>query len=834
MTNPPHSVSRAVPPSRPARPRLTGRVGRAAAWAAAGAALATLAGTATAATAAPGALPDLAQVMADPDWIGPAVEDAYFSVDGRAAYYRVRRAGTPIVDLHRIALADGKDSVVDGARMAVADGPGVWDRSRRRYAFVRDGDVFLAGPGSGPARQLTRSAAHAEALQFSADGRILSWRVGLEWWMREEGRDVVGPAAVVRAERAPDAEPAKPDDLRDFQLRTFSTLRKLQADRRAVRAEAEARARADATHAPVPVYLGDEVTIVGTTLSPDARWLVVVTRAKDAKPGMEGQLTRYVTESGYEEFEKERVRVGRNPPAAQSVWLVKLSDGTFRSVPLDGLEGINDDPLAAVRAENGLPPRAAKDGGAPTARGVLVRPIDPDGSAGAVRFSADGRALALQVRAIDNKDRWLARVDLATGGATLVERLTDPAWINWTFNEFGWLDDDRTLWFQSEAPGYAHLYVQAPGAPPRALTSGPWEVYDPVLSPDGRSFYFRANPDDPAAYDLYRVPVAGGAPERITRDGGITAFALDRTGRSALVTRASSYVPAQLAVVGLDGRHDLRALTDTRTPAYRAIEWIAPEFVRVPSTHGAGSIPAKVYRDPSPGPGPHPAVVFVHGAGYLQDVHRTFPHYFREQMYANLLARRGYVVIDLDYRGSQGYGRAWRTAIYRQMGHPELEDILDGKRWLVEHAGVDPARVGIYGGSYGGFMTLMALFRAPTEFAAGAALRPVTDWMQYDHSYTSNILNDPQVDPLSYARSSPIEFAAALERPLLICHGVIDDNVLFEDSMRLYQRLIELGKQDFWLCPYPLDRHGFTNAESWLDEYRRIDGLFVRTIERAH
>jgi dipeptidyl aminopeptidase/acylaminoacyl peptidase len=166
------------------------------------------------------------------------------------------------------------------------------------------------------------------------------------------------------------------------------------------------------------------------------------------------------------------------------------------------------------------------------------------------------------------------------------------------------------------------------------------------------------------------------------------------------------------------------------------------------------------------------------------------------------------------------------------MGHPELEDLLAGKKWLVEHAGVDGQRVGVYGGSYGGFMTLMALFRAPGEFAAGAALRPVTDWMQYDDNYSSDILNDPQVDPIAYERSSPLEFAAALRNPLLICHGVIDDNVLFEDSMRLYQRLIELHKDNFSISPYPLDRHGFTNADSWLDEYKRVFALFESNLHK--
>jgi dipeptidyl aminopeptidase/acylaminoacyl peptidase len=218
--------------------------------------------------------------------------------------------------------------------------------------------------------------------------------------------------------------------------------------------------------------------------------------------------------------------------------------------------------------------------------------------------------------------------------------------------------------------------------------------------------------------------------------------------------------------------------------------------------------------------------VFVHGAGYTQNVHESWPYYFREQMFHNLLLQHGYVVIDMDYRASEGYGRDWRDAIYRQMGHPELEDLLDGKKWLVDNYNVDPQRVGIYGGSYGGFMTLMALFRAPGEFAAGAALRPVSDWTLYNHEYTANILNDPQVDPIAYARSSPIEFADALKDSLLICHGVMDDNVFFEDSMRLYERLIELHKKNFWISLYPMERHGFVHADSWHDEYRRIDELF--------
>jgi dipeptidyl aminopeptidase/acylaminoacyl peptidase len=308
-------------------------------------------------------------------------------------------------------------------------------------------------------------------------------------------------------------------------------------------------------------------------------------------------------------------------------------------------------------------------------------------------------------------------------------------------------------------------------------------------------------------------------------------FELSPDGSQLAVLHSSPYMPPQLAVQPSAGGSP-QELTDWIKPAYKAMPWIAPKIVQVPSSHGVGAIYAKYY-----GPADEqaaasrPAVIFVHGAGYLQNVTLSYGHYFREQMFHNLLIAQGFVVLDMDYRASEGYGRAWRTAIYRQMGHPELEDLLDGKAWLVQQHGVDPKRVGIYGGSYGGFMTEMALLRAPGEFAAGAALRAPSDWTSYNDQYTSNILNDPQLDPQAYKTSSPIEYADQLRDPLLIEHGLIDDNVMTSDSIRFYQRLIELHKNNFWISLYPLERHGFVHPDSWYDEYRRIDELFLNYVK---
>ncbi|MBT4401341.1 MAG: S9 family peptidase, partial [Bacteroidetes bacterium] len=224
------------------------------------------------------------------------------------------------------------------------------------------------------------------------------------------------------------------------------------------------------------------------------------------------------------------------------------------------------------------------------------------------------------------------------------------------------------------------------------------------------------------------------------------------------------------------------------------------------------------------------AVIFVHGAGYLQNAHKWWSTYYHEYMFHNILADNGYTVLDIDYRGSAGYGRDCRTGIYRWMGGKDLSDNVDGANFLVDNYGIDSGKIGLYGGSYGGFIALMAMFNAPEVFAAGAGLRSVTDWAHYNHGYTANILNTPVLDSIAYAQSSPIYFAEGLQGDLLMCHGMLDDNVHYQDIIRMVQRLIDLGKDNWELASYPLQRHSFTDPDAWTDEYKRIFKLFQNTI----
>src|SRR5262249_33233718 len=207
--------------------------------------------------------------------------------------------------------------------------------------------------------------------------------------------------------------------------------------------------------------------------------------------------------------------------------------------------------------------------------------------------------------------------------------------------------------------------------------------------------------------------------------------------------------------------------------------WVDPPIVQVPARDGV-MVPARLFKPANYKQG-GPAVIFVHGAGYLQEVTKWWENYPREFLFHQFLMDHGYMVLDMDYRASAGYGRDWRTAIYRHMGGKDLDDQVDGAKYLVEQHGVDAKRIGIYGGSYGGFITLMGMFTTPDVFSAGAALRPVTDWAHYNHGYTSNILNVPQKDAEAYRQSSPIYFAEGLKGALLICHGMVDTNVLFQD-----------------------------------------------------
>ena len=295
------------------------------------------------------------------------------------------------------------------------------------------------------------------------------------------------------------------------------------------------------------------------------------------------------------------------------------------------------------------------------------------------------------------------------------------------------------------------------------------------------------------------------------------------------VTHSAPNKPPELYLQANKLQSKSERLTLSTTDKFRSFSWYVPEIITFTARDGK-DVYARLYK-PEKWHSLRPAVVFIHGAGYMQNVHKGWSNYYREYMFHNFLLEKGYLVLDVDYRGSAGYGRDCRTAIYRHMGGSDLNDIVDASRFLVKEYNVNPERIGTYGGSYGGFLTLMAMFTAPDAFKAGAALRPVTDWAHYNNSYTVNILNLPHKDTPAYEKSSPIYFAEGLKGALLICHGMVDTNVHFQDTARLVQRLIELRKENWEAAIFPVEGHGFHNSTSWADEYKRIFKLFEENLK---
>ena len=763
----------------------------------------------------------LEKIMADPDWLGNAPEDPWFSPDGSMVFFKQKRQGEATRDWFVVDAWGGEPQLIPAQEYSEVPGSGqVWNRNRDALAWIFDGDVYVHSMTGASTRQLTRSAASESNPLFLTDGRSLAYQQDASWFVFDFTSGETRQLTQVLAEDDPADE--KPEGyLQEQQLRLFDTLRRDREERLDQRAEERAARAADSRRMPTPVYIGADREIVFSRLSPDGERMLVVTGAKKPSRGQQDKMPRFVAESGYVDIEDVRSLVGTGEPADHHFMIVELASRATHALDLSVLPGIKDDPLAWLKTDDKDKSRKKED---KDAEPRPVRVMD-------LSWSEDGSALALQVESSDNKDRWLATVDFGKYELIPRHRLTDEAWINWDYNEFGFVPGSNdTLWLMSEETGFAHLYtVAARRGKARALTRGKWVAKDPLPSPDGKYIYFSANRTHPGEYEIYRVPAAGGEVEQITALSGLNEFQLSPDGDKLLITHSEHLRHPDLWVQSTSTEPGTKAvrLTDTMSAAYKAIDWVEPEVVPVPSSHVKEPIYSKLYvpRDFDPSK-TYPAVMFVHGAGYTQNSDFGWPYYFREQMFHTLLTREGYIVLDMDFRASQGYGRDWRTAIYRQMGHPEVEDLEDGVKWLAENYSVDPARVGVYGGSYGGFLTFMAMFRRPQLFAAGASLRPVTDWAHYNHGYTSNILNTPEIDPEAYAKSSPIEFAEGLENPLLICHGMLDDNVFFKDTVRLVQRLIELKKENFETAIYPMDPHSFVNPEAWLDEYRRIHKLF--------
>jgi len=782
-------------------------------------------------------------IMRANDLVGYEPSRPYWSQDGQRVYFRWKRAGEARLkepDLYVVNRDGGglRKLTEDEARQA-PPATGDLSKDKKLTVFAEEGDIFLYDHTKNERRQIVATVEGENTPRFTTDQKnILFVRQNNLYSMALDGGSLVQvtdirtggggatpslPAPPIGfggggrqgggSAQAGQAPPTQTGTSQDFIKKEERELLEAVRERAKNREEQEAKRKAREKRKPFSPPAGQAVS--NLLLSPDGKSVlaIVIQPPSGAKNSI---VPNYVTESAYTEDIPARSKVGDAQGKSRLV-ILNVENGESKWI------------------EHGLKePVPPPQSGTPTQGQPRER--DRDVQLFNTQWSEDGKNLVALARSADNKDRWVMAIDPATAKVKALDHLHDDAWIGGPGSfTLGWLPDNKTIYFQSERDGWAHLYaVSIEGGEPKQLTSGKFEVSDVRLSQDKTKFFFTSSEGSPFERHLYSMPVTGGARTRITTMAGNNDATISPDETTLAIIRSFSNKPPELYIAPNKpnaGANEIKQITTSPTEEWLSHNWIDPPIVTFKARDGA-DVPARLYKPANWKKG-GPAVFFVHGAGYLQNVHKWWSSYFREYMFHHLLMERGYLVLDVDYRASAGYGRDWRTGIYRHMGGKDLTDHVDAAKWLVAEHGVDPKRIGLYGGSYGGFITLMAMFTEPDVFAAGAALRPVTDWAHYNHGYTSNILNVPQSDAESYKRSSPIYFAQNLKGALLICHGMVDINVHFQDSVRLAQRLIELRKENWELAVYPVEDHGFVQPSSWADEYKRILKLFETNLKPA-
>lgn len=568
-----------------------------------------------------------------------------------------------------------------------------------------------------------------------------------------------------------------------------------------------------------PVYIGTS-RIRSISLSPNGKY-IIYSLIENISGEKNADIMNFVTKTGYSETVSTRTKVGSKQPEL-SMFVLNIETQEVSTISASHLPGINYLPENQDNEKSFV-----KNSG-------NERKVNFNGPI----WSNSKEIAIVVVRSHDNKDRWICTLDPAISKLELIDRQHDEAWIGgpgidsspYSSGKTGWFADDETIWFQSEDDSYSHLYTyNLVSGEKKQITKGNFEIYEPFISKDKKHFYFTANKVHPGVRHFYKMDINGKNIVQLTKLEGNNAVILSPDEKQLAIRYSSANEPWELYLQANSGSEISKRITKSTTEDFDSYKWRKPEFISYYASDGA-MVYARLYRPEKHAQG-GPAVLFVHGAGYLQNAHKWWSQYSKEYQFHNLLCDNGYTVLDIDYRGSAGYGRIWRTGIYRHMGGKDLSDHVAGAKLLIEKYNISPDKIGIYGGSYGGFITLMAMFNEPDVFKAGAALRSVTDWAHYNHGYTSNILNTPSIDSLAFKRSSPIYFAEGLKGALLMCHGMIDDNVHFQDIVRLSQKLIELGKENWELAVYPVESHSFTESSSWIDEYKRIYRLFENNLK---
>lgn len=755
------------------------------------------------------------QIMQGENFVGYSPTRISWSDDGEHIYFNWNPDNDTIPSSYKVNVASKAISKRFFSEIKNSSDSGDYTKDHKWKVYSKNGDLYMMNMSDYTIKQLTKTEARESNPQFSGDESAIVYQLdnNLFKWHIASGITQQLTNFKSGSKRPERPESAQDEWLRDDQLKYFNILEKRKNEREA-RSYRNEQTRIEGLE---PVYIGDK-NIFRISVSPDLNY--VVYHLYSSPKNKNTIVPDYVTENGYTTDLNSRSKVGSTQFTSES-WILNLKTGDTYQIQTDDMEGIFEKPKY-------LEEYVEKDS--------VFNPLydaPRKVNIGSPVFSDDSKAV-VNITSQDYKDRWIMVLDLTNGDLKQIDRQHDDAWIGgpevgwFSGGKIGWIDDNN-IWFKSEKTGYSHLYTaNVNSGKIKALTEGDFEILNTELSKDKKTFFITSNKVSPHEKHFFYLPVKGGKMTQITSQKGGHEITVSPDEKWLAVRYSYTNKPWELYLMPNKAKAKMVQLTSSTTDAFNSYPWVGSEIIRFTAKDGV-KVPATLYK-PKAENNNGAAVIFVHGAGYTQNVHYWWPSYYREYMFHNFLADNGYTVLAIDFRASEGYGRDWRTAIYRHMGGKDLDDQIDGAKYLVENHGIDSDRIGIYGGSYGGFITLMAMFNAPDVFKSGAALRSVTDWAHYNNGYTANILNTPVEDPIAYKRSSPIYFAEGLKGHLLMLHGIIDTNVHFQDVVRLSQRLIELKKEHWDLAVFPLEGHGFVEASSWSDEYRRIYRLFEETL----
>lgn len=757
------------------------------------------------------------KIMRDPKlWIGTSPSDISWSDDAQKVYFSWNPEKNTFDSLYSYTLENQQiNKVAKKERLTLASSKGSFNSNKSFRVFEKNGDIYLQDCNDYSVRVLMQTVAKEQNPIFSTDEKAIFFQQDGNLFKYElaNGKLISLTNFKSGIKKADTKQSTQESWLKNDQLATFEVLK----ERKEKNVARDKALEADKPIGPKEIYLGEK-RMSNLNVSPDGKYVTYTLTETPAK-GKTTWVPNYVTESGFTENLPARAKVGAQATLSE-FWVYNIAKDTTLKLTTMDIQGIDDTPdyLSDYPEKNG--------GGKKTDRKVVVNgPLWSENSLYAVVI----------IKSLDNKDRWIMKLDPEQMTLKLLDRQRDEAWIggpgiggySMMGGDLGWIDNE-TIYYQSEATGYSHLYKQnVVTGTKTTLTSGNYEIQKVSLSKDKKHFYVSSNKVHPGEQHFYRMSVDGGEMLQLTQGIGAHEVTLSPDEKYLAIRYSNSNTPWELYIQENIAGAKAVKVTSSTTEEFGSYAWRVPQVTTITARDGA-PIYTRVYK---PAKSNGRAVIFVHGAGYLQNAHKWWSSYFREYMFHNLLTDQGYTVLDIDYRGSAGYGRDWRTGIYRFMGGKDLDDHEDAAKWLVKNHKIHPQKIGVYGGSYGGFITLMAMFTKPDLFKAGAALRPVTDWAAYNHPYTSNILNEPETDSLAYRRSSPIYHADGLKGHLLICHGMVDVNVHYQDVVRLSQRLIELRKENWELASYPMEDHGFVEPSSWADEYKRILKLFEERLK---